>query len=695
MKVANVKQSARAAYMEQALQMKKNKQKFKRQPKVRKGSDKSQKKKEVNVPSPTLDMNTNNALVNKKPKLKSKVSKTLLEQKGKSLKAKNKQLAENLVKKKKNSPKKVNTDNLKKQLNGFAPLTNDTTSFTNKTESLKGKTNTPEKANVDSLKKQSNGLASLTNDTTSFPNETEILKTAKKRKQNTEGEVLEKKIKKKKKANPKKKMMLIAAVKEALHAECSGEDPEEDSVTIEPLSGAEIGAVNIDDSNEEGLKAFQWVIGPCSEEKFFRDYWEKKPLHIKRSDAQYYKGLFSTDVLDNILRENMVLYTKNLDITSFSNGKRETHNPIGQAHPPVVWDYYNNGCSVRMLNPQTFHRPVWKLLSVLQEYFKSFCGANVYLTPPDTQGFAPHWDDIEAFILQLEGKKRWRVYKPRSENEELPVNSSPNLSEDEIGEPVLDIVLEEGDLLYFPRGYIHQGITVDNTHSLHITISTYQKNTWGHLLKKLLPQALSVAMNDDIEFRRGLPRDYLDSMGIVNMDKDSPSRSAFIEKLGELVTRLMEMAPVDAAVDQRGASFMHDALPPLLSQDERECSVYGGGERWCKKTKEVKNRVEIEPDTPIRLIRKNCLRVVAEEENVNVYHCLENTREYHQEQPQFIELAPETAPAIEALIHAYPKYITVECLPLNDETEKMAVASGLWERGLVVTATPLNAPHDD
>ena len=35
------------------------------------------------------------------------------------------------------------------------------------------------------------------------------------------------------------------------------------------------------------------------------------------------------------------------------------------------------------------------------------------LTPPGTQGFAPHWDDIEAFVIQLEGKKHWRVYEPR------------------------------------------------------------------------------------------------------------------------------------------------------------------------------------------------------------------------------------------------------------------------------------------
>ena len=38
-----------------------------------------------------------------------------------------------------------------------------------------------------------------------------------------------------------------------------------------------------------------------------------------------------------------------------------------------------------------------------------------YLTPPGTQGFAPHYDDIEAFILQLEGKKHWKLYNPRYE----------------------------------------------------------------------------------------------------------------------------------------------------------------------------------------------------------------------------------------------------------------------------------------
>ena len=79
-----------------------------------------------------------------------------------------------------------------------------------------------------------------------------------------------------------------------------------------------------------------------------------------------------------------------------------------------------------------------------------------YLTPAGTQGFAPHYDDIEAFVLQLEGKKRWRVYKPLSPGETLPRYSSPNYDQSILSEPIIDVVLEPGDLLYFPRGYVHQ-----------------------------------------------------------------------------------------------------------------------------------------------------------------------------------------------------------------------------------------------
>ena len=51
-----------------------------------------------------------------------------------------------------------------------------------------------------------------------------------------------------------------------------------------------------------------------------------------------------------------------------------------------------------------------------------------------------------------------------------------------------------------------QGNCLPEEHSLHITISCYQLNSWTDLLEKLLPAALAGASADDTEFREGLPR---------------------------------------------------------------------------------------------------------------------------------------------------------------------------------------------
>ena len=36
-----------------------------------------------------------------------------------------------------------------------------------------------------------------------------------------------------------------------------------------------------------------------------QEFWEKKPLHMKRDDPEYYKTLFSTKALDKVILEEM------------------------------------------------------------------------------------------------------------------------------------------------------------------------------------------------------------------------------------------------------------------------------------------------------------------------------------------------------------------------------------------------------
>lgn len=170
------------------------------------------------------------------------------------------------------------------------------------------------------------------------------------------------------------------------------------------------------DPSPEGLKIFKWLIASVNPKDFFEKFWEKEILFVERNTPNYFRNLLSTQRLDDIFREFPLYYTRNVDVVSYDNGVKEVHNEEGRVVASALYDYYSNGCSIRVLNPQTYDQKVHLLITTLQEYFGTMVGTNVYLTPPGSQGFAPHFDDIEAFIVQLEGRKHWKLYKPRSAN---------------------------------------------------------------------------------------------------------------------------------------------------------------------------------------------------------------------------------------------------------------------------------------
>ncbi len=65
------------------------------------------------------------------------------------------------------------------------------------------------------------------------------------------------------------------------------------------------------------------------------------------------------------------------------------------------------------------------------------------------------------------------------------------------------------------------------------------------------------------------------------------------------------------------------------------------------------------------------MRLVVEEDSCRIYHNLDNGKIYKEKEPQYLECELDTAPAIEFLINKYPKYVTVEELPLSTVEEKV------------------------
>jgi ribosomal protein L16 Arg81 hydroxylase len=139
------------------------------------------------------------------------------------------------------------------------------------------------------------------------------------------------------------------------------------------------------------------------------------------------------------------------------------------------------------------------MMTDMEHCFSCLVGCNVYLTPSGCQGLAPHHDNIEAIVIQVSGRKHWRLYKPV---EELACSYSDDLKQEAIGEPIMDVVLEAGDVLYFPRGVVHQAVAQEET-SVHVTLSTFESWSYGDLIGSCLSECVDRAMPTCLPLRRG------------------------------------------------------------------------------------------------------------------------------------------------------------------------------------------------
>lgn len=88
---------------------------------------------------------------------------------------------------------------------------------------------------------------------------------------------------------------------------------------------------------------------------------------------------------------------------------------------------------------------------------------NVYLTNPQQRISAPpHTDKQDVFVLQTQGMKRWRVFRPPEPQRQYRADpfargkATDVLTLSELdSEPLVDTVLMPGQVLYVPAGFPH------------------------------------------------------------------------------------------------------------------------------------------------------------------------------------------------------------------------------------------------
>jgi ribosomal protein L16 Arg81 hydroxylase len=96
---------------------------------------------------------------------------------------------------------------------------------------------------------------------------------------------------------------------------------------------------------------------------------------------------------------------------------------------------------------------------------------NLYAGWREQQGFHRHCDTHDVIVLQVYGKKYWRVYeggRPHPLKDDIAPNA------DAPDKVVWEGTLEDGDVLYIPRGWWHEASGVGDV-TLHLTFGIHQR----------------------------------------------------------------------------------------------------------------------------------------------------------------------------------------------------------------------------
>ena len=364
-----------------------------------------------------------------------------------------------------------------------------------------------------------------------------------------------------------------------------------------------------------GFEDLAELLEPCLAKEFLASSWGKSYRHV-HGKAGKFTDLLPWSDLNEILMAHRLDYPrlrlmkdgKSLPTSSYIQHTRggKGKAPIPRIKQAEFDNQLRNGATLVLDAVDELYTPIRRLASGLERVFHERVQVNCYAGWRISRGFDLHWDDHDVFIVQVAGRKRWSIYGMttpyplKGSNEPIPAPTN---------EPIWNEVLQDGDLLYIPRGWWHVAEPMDEP-TLHLTVGIHNRTgvdliRWfgerlaaNEALRKDLPRFESnEARIDHMEsLRRHLNEEWkpeiLDTY-FSELDAKAEPRSSFNLPLapmpdvarwpGDTVFRLNTPRPlnlelkdgdVEFACNNKRWRFASDSLFVLRPLTEkRECSL--------------------------------------------------------------------------------------------------------------------------
>jgi len=218
---------------------------------------------------------------------------------------------------------------------------------------------------------------------------------------------------------------------------------------------------------------------------FRSELFERKPHHFR--GALLERPFAWTDI-DELLH---VIDPRAPAVRMFHHGTVPEHayteelvelgRPRRRLCKPKFYDYMQKGATLQINWLERHSVAARRLCLEVARFVGAQTSSNAYLSFAGDGTFGKHWDTHDVFAIQLIGRKRWRVFAPTFP---LPLTYQTH---DRSGhtcpaEPTFELTLEEGDVLYIPRGWWHHVIPL-RVGSFHLSVGSYSPTFFDYFMQ--------------------------------------------------------------------------------------------------------------------------------------------------------------------------------------------------------------------
>ncbi len=189
------------------------------------------------------------------------------------------------------------------------------------------------------------------------------------------------------------------------------------------------------------------LLGGLSPQQFMRRHWQKKPLLVRQAIAAGEAPLTRSDLFELAAREDV----ESRLVMQKQGSWHLRQGPIARRGLPPLkqsgWTLLVQGTDLHL--PRA-HELMSRFRFVpdarLDDLMVSYAS--------DGGGVGPHVDSYDVFLLQVHGRRRWRIGRVADPQllPGLPLKILANFVAEQ------EWLLEAGDMLYLPPGWAHDGV---------------------------------------------------------------------------------------------------------------------------------------------------------------------------------------------------------------------------------------------